>query len=111
MTIHDVPHQGRALPAHWLVTPALAFTHPDEVLTHPDLTDPERKEILASWACDARAVEGMPWLRRLENGTTVPVSEILAALQALDRGMTETGECRARGRGSRMFASRQPRAT
>jgi hypothetical protein len=87
MTIHSIPSAGASMPLDWLVTPALAFSHPNEVLTNPDLTDPERKAILASWASDAHAVENMPWLRRLDNGSTVSLAEVLAALRALDRGM------------------------
>lgn len=86
MTMHSVPSARTSLPLDWLVTPALAFSHPNEVLANPDLTDPERKAILASWASDARAVEGHPSLRRLENGSTVPLREVLTALRALDRG-------------------------
>jgi hypothetical protein len=89
MTIHSIPSAGASMPLDWLVTPALAFSHPNEVLTNPDLTDPERKAILASWASDAHAVENMPWLRRLDNGSTVSLAEVLAALRALDRGMQE----------------------
>jgi hypothetical protein len=59
------------------------------VLTNPDLTDPERMAILASWASDAHAVESMPWPRRLDNGATVSLSDVLAALRALDRGIEE----------------------
>jgi hypothetical protein len=59
------------------------------VLTNPDLTDPERKAILASWASDAHSVENMPWLRQLDNGATVSLSEVLAALRALDRSVDE----------------------
>lgn len=86
MTMHSVPSAETSMPLNWLVTPALAFNHPNEVLTNPNLTDPERKAILASWASDAHAVENMPWLRRLENGSIVSLSEVLAALRALDRG-------------------------
>ena len=38
------------LPLDWLVTPAAAFNHPDEVLSHPGLTVAEKRAILASWA-------------------------------------------------------------
>jgi hypothetical protein len=85
MTMHGLPDEGRALPLDWLVTPALAFSHPTDVLVHPNLTDSERKAILASWASDAHAVEGRPWLRELENGATVRLSDVLDALRALDR--------------------------
>src|ERR1700709_82966 len=89
MTIHSVPSAGASMPLDCLVTPALAFSHPGEGLTNPCLPAPERKAILASWASDAHAVENMPWLRQLENGSIVPLSEVLAALRALDRGMED----------------------
>src|SRR4051812_27773437 len=87
MTIHTLPSAGASTPLDWLVTPALAFSPPNDVLTNPDLTDPERKAILASWASDAHAVENMPWLRRVKNGWTVSLADVLAALRALDRGL------------------------
>ncbi|MDB5595152.1 MAG: hypothetical protein JWM36_2113 [Hyphomicrobiales bacterium] len=89
MTMHSIPSAQTSMPLDWLVTPALAFSHPSEVLTNPDLTDPERRVILASWASDAHAIENMPWLRRLEDGPTVPLADVLAALRALDRGMVD----------------------
>jgi hypothetical protein len=92
------------MPLDWLVTPALAFSHPNEVLTNADLTDPERKVILASWASDARAIENMPWLRKLENGTVVPLSDVLAALRALDRSRDGPPEIAASSRPMRRFA-------
>jgi hypothetical protein len=36
-----------------LLHPALAFSHPSEVVTDPDLTLNEKRAILASWASDA----------------------------------------------------------
>ena len=73
-----------ALPIDWLVTPGLAFSHPNEVLRHSELTDAERRVILASWASDARAVEGAHWLRCLDNGSMVTLSEVLDALRQID---------------------------
>lgn len=73
-----------ALPIDWLVTPGLAFSHPNEVLDHPELTDAERRVILASWASDARAVEGAHWLRCLDNGSRATLSEVLDALRQID---------------------------
>lgn len=72
------------LPLDWLVTPAAAFNHPDEVLSHPGLTVGEKRAILASWASDAHAVEDMPWRRQLECGARVSLSEVLSALRSLD---------------------------
>ncbi len=40
MTMHSVPQEGRTVPFDWLVAPALAFSHPNDVLSNPDLTDP-----------------------------------------------------------------------
>ena len=72
------------LPLDWLVTPAAAFNHPDEVLSHPGLTVAEKRAILASWASDAHAVEDMPWLRQLECGARISLSDVLSALRSLD---------------------------
>jgi hypothetical protein len=81
-----VPPERVSLPLDWLAMPALGFSHPEEILSHRDLTDPERRAILASWASDARVVEGKPSLRGLENDATVPVSAVLSALRRLDGG-------------------------
>lgn len=72
------------LPLDWLITPAVAFNHPDDVLSHSGLTIGEKRAILASWASDAHAVEDMPWLRQLECGARIPLSEVLGALRSLD---------------------------
>lgn len=72
------------LPLDWLVTPAAAFNHPDEVLSHSGLTVAEKRAILASWASDAHAVDDMPWLRQLECGARISLSDVLSALRSLD---------------------------
>ena len=84
--MHDhIRSEGaRALPIDWLVTPGLAFSHPSEVLDHPELSHAERRAILASWASDARAVEGAHWMRCLDNGAVVTLAEVLDALRKLD---------------------------
>ena len=79
---HIRPEGAAALPIDWLVTPGLAFSHPNEVLDHPELSQAERRAILASWASDARAVEGAHWMRCLDNGSIVTLAEVLDAAQA-----------------------------
>jgi hypothetical protein len=81
---HIHPDGSGAFPIDWLVTPGLAFSHPSEVLDHPDLSHAERRAILASWASDARAVEGAHWMRCLDNGSVVTLAEVLDALRKLD---------------------------
>jgi hypothetical protein len=81
---HIDPEGARALPFDWLATPGLAFSHPNEVLDHPGLSHAEQRAILASWASDARAVEGAHWMRCLDNGSVVSVAEVLDALRKLD---------------------------
>jgi hypothetical protein len=83
------------LPLDWLVTPAAAFNHPDQVLSHPGLTVPEKRAILASWASDAHAVDDMPWLRQLECGARVSLSEVLSALRSLDAEETSASVAQA----------------
>ena len=73
-----------AFPIDSLVTPGLAFSHPSEVLDHPELSHAERRAILASWASDARAVEGAHWMRCVDNGSVVTLAEVLDALRKLD---------------------------
>jgi hypothetical protein len=83
--MHDhIRPEGGALPIDWLVTPGLAFSHPDEVLDHPELAQAERRAILASWASDARALEGAHWMRCLDNGSVASLAEVLDALRKLD---------------------------
>lgn len=65
---------------------ASLFGHPDDVLSSPDLSPAEKRALLASWISDARAVENAPALRRLDNGATVSLDDILQALKSLDIG-------------------------
>ena len=63
------------------------FSHPREVLDARGLSASDKRALLASWASDACAVEGMPaWRRPPGSPEPVCVDEILDALQALDRG-------------------------
>jgi hypothetical protein len=61
-----------------------ALMHPDEVMSNSQLTRAQKREILASWASDARAVHDLPALRQLDNGAIVRVDDVLRALSALD---------------------------
>lgn len=63
---------------------ASLFGHPDDVLNSPDLSPADKRAILASWISDARAVENVPALCRLDNGATVSLDDILHALKSLD---------------------------
>ena len=81
---HIRPEGAAALPIDWLVTPGLAFSHPNEVLDHPELSQAERRAILASWASDARALEGAHWMRCFDNGSVITLAEVLHALRKLD---------------------------
>lgn len=58
--------------------------HPDDVVSHPNLTAAEKREILASWASDAHAVVDTPGLRQLDSGAVVHIDDVLQALRALD---------------------------
>jgi len=60
------------------------FQRPNEILNDPAMSRAEKRELLASWASDARAVPGRPSLRQLEDGSRIEVDEILQALKALD---------------------------
>jgi len=59
-------------------------SQPDGILEDPDLTTAEKREILASWASDARAVVDAPALRQLDDGTLFDIDTILNALKQLD---------------------------
>ena len=58
--------------------------NPQEVLRDSSLSVAEKRNILSSWASDARAVPDAPALRRLDSGTVVNIRDILSALQTLD---------------------------
>lgn len=64
---------------------AAVFGHPSEVLADAMLSPLEKRCVLAAWASDAFAVENQPGLRLLPGSLEpVPLSDILAALRALD---------------------------
>lgn len=88
---HLIRRQGLGAPRrlkHLLergVRPAVGFIGPLDVLKDPHLTKAEKREILASWASDASAVQDEPNLRWLL-GTPEPVrlDEVREALARLD---------------------------
>ena len=84
-TERQVQQQGLSAALARGVRPAVGFTAPDDVVKDPHLSYSEKREILASWASDASAVQDEPKLRWLL-GTPEPVSfsEILDALRRLD---------------------------
>lgn len=68
------------------VRPAVGFTIPDDVLKDPHLPLREKREILASWASDASAVQDEPTLRwLLGTPEPVPFAEVRDALLRLER--------------------------
>ena len=83
------------------------FTHPDEVVGDPWLTPAQKREVLASWASDVRAVPDAPALRQLDDGAVVRVGDVLRALRSLD---VDKGAGRPTGRRIR-FPSRPPPAS
>lgn len=84
-------------------TSSAVFTHPDQVLNDRELTPAQKREILASWVSDTRAVVNKPALRQLDSGTLVRVEEIFQALRSLDRA-----ELRLDGAGSKNILALRP---
>lgn len=69
----------------WL-RPAVGFNHPREVLKDPDLSQADKRAVLASWASDASAVQDRPELRwLLGTPEPVPLADVREALARLDR--------------------------
>ena len=65
--------------------PAVGFQNPDDVVKDPHLTATDKRDILASWASDASAVQDEPRLRwLLGTAEPVPVHKVIAALKRLD---------------------------
>jgi hypothetical protein len=74
---------------------ASIYTDPDDVASDSTLTTADKREVLASWISDARAVENAPSLRRLDSGAVVEVDAILRALGLLDeRGYDLREDCK-----------------
>lgn len=70
---------------HPLFHPAAHYASPEDVLNDDDLSIPEKRIILSSWASDMFAVESCPALREIPGmGHAIPLADILAALRRLD---------------------------
>ena len=77
MSIYDEVHANSLL--------ASTFSHPREVLANPFLDALQKRCVLATWASDAFAVEGKPWLRQIPGSDLqIRIGDILAALKSLD---------------------------
>ncbi|MET4492902.1 hypothetical protein [Bradyrhizobium sp. LA7.1] len=65
--------------------PAAHYVSPEDVLNDDELSVPEKRIILSSWASDMFAVESCPALREIPGmGHTIRLADILAALRRLD---------------------------
>lgn len=65
--------------------PATHYASPDDVLNDGELSIPEKRIILSSFASDMFAVESCPALRAIPGmGHTLRLADILAALRRLD---------------------------
>ena len=68
-----------------LFHPAAHYDAPVDVLNAEDLSTPEKRIILSSWASDMYAVESCPALREIPGmGHTIRLTDVLAALRQLD---------------------------
>jgi hypothetical protein len=65
--------------------PAAHYASPEDVLNDHELSGPEKRIILSSWASDMFAVESCPALREIPGmGHAIRLADILAALRRLD---------------------------
>ncbi|MBR0741246.1 hypothetical protein JQ581_30380 [Bradyrhizobium liaoningense] len=68
-----------------LFHPAAHYASPEDILNDDDLSVPEKRIILSSWASDMYAVESCPALREIPGmGHSIRLADILAALRKLD---------------------------
>jgi hypothetical protein len=65
--------------------PAAHYESPADVLNDSELSPPEKRIILSSWASDMFAVESCPALRDIPGmGHTIRLVDVLTALRRLD---------------------------
>lgn len=68
-----------------LFHPAAHYASPDDVLNAEELSTPEKRIILSSWASDMYAIESCPALREIPGmGHKIRLADVLAALRRLD---------------------------
>ena len=68
-----------------LFHPAAHYESPADVLNAEELSAPEKRIILSSWASDMYAVESCPALREIPGmSRTIRLADVLAALRKLD---------------------------
>lgn len=68
-----------------LFHPAADYDSPEDVLNAEELSTPEKRIILSSWASDMYAVESCPALREIPGmGHKIRLADVLAALRRLD---------------------------
>jgi hypothetical protein len=61
-----------------------SHSDPMEVVNDRTMTTQQKREILADWASDRRAVRDYPALRRLDSGVLIEIDAVLSALKCLD---------------------------
>lgn len=70
---------------HPIFHPATHHDSPADILNDNELSTPEKRIILSSWASDMYAVESRPALREIPGMShTIKLADILAALRRLD---------------------------
>jgi len=70
---------------HPIFHPAAHYKSPGEVLGDKELSAPEKRIILSSWASDMYTVESCPALREIPGmSNAIRLSDILGALRELD---------------------------
>lgn len=70
---------------HPFFYPAAHYDSPTSVLNDNELSTPEKRVILSSWASDMYAVESCPALREIPGMShAIRLTDILAALRKLD---------------------------
>jgi hypothetical protein len=80
---HQLPNYPARTGETFRASPPL-IALPEEIVCDPNLNPDEKREMLASWLSDIRAVPDAPAWRQLDNGTFVRVDEVSHALRVLD---------------------------
>lgn len=61
------------------------LAHPEAVLRAKGIGPSEKRQQLAAWASDINAVPDHPALRRIADGTTFHIDDLMEALKAADQ--------------------------